>query len=203
MSYDWDFDGADADALAMLGSVSGSDYVGAAPVNPALLQAGMRAGLGAPHVNAALMQAGAKAINFTRKIAADRKLRHAALSGYLPTVSIPCSSSATIAAAGALSLSAAPGVPTRITKYNVEPAIASYFTLSSITAARMNMIAGGTGGVPATRFLPTAVQAPIDNPVLGPGSPVIVTGTNNDAAAHYYYSSFDGIDVTPAASRLT
>lgn len=200
MSFDYDFDGADVDALSMLGSVSGSDYVGAQ-----MLQPNMALGRAHPAMaqQNALALAGAKAINLSRQIASDRKLRHAALAGYVPTVSIPCSSSATIAASGALSLSAAPGVPTRIVKYNVEPAIASYFTLSSITAARMNMVAGGTGGVPATRFLPTANQSPIDNPVLGPGSPVIVTGTNVDASPHYYYSSFDGIDVTPARSRLT
>ena len=106
-------------------------------------------------------------------------------------------------AGGALALNGAAGVPCRPIKYVVEPAIASFFGISGITAARMNMVAGGTGLVPATRFLPTATQSPLDNPELGGGVPIFVAGANTDGGAHPYFSTFDVIDLTAPTARMT
>src|SRR5689334_4119351 len=99
MGYDYDYSGADADALALLGgyqggSVSGVDYVGAAPT-PAVLRLAQTmqpvrgGGMHFSAVNpqaAMLMEAGKKAIDFSQKIAHDRRLRNAALSGYVPQI---------------------------------------------------------------------------------------------------------------------
>src|SRR5262249_10651809 len=99
MSFDYDFDGADADALALLtGGVSGVDYVGAAPANPAMLMRNVSvpAPLNAQQIQ--MMRAGQKALQFGAQIAQDRKLRHAALAGYVPTVQIACSTTTAILA---------------------------------------------------------------------------------------------------------
>lgn len=205
MDFD-DYSGANYEALAALSQVGGVDYVGATPQYS--LTRPMAASALAPQAvqrDLVVRAIGLKAIQEQAKIQRDRKLRNAALSGYVPQTIVAVSTAAgtTIAAGGALALSAAAGVPCRPTKYIVEPAIASFFGIASITAARMNMIAGGTGLVPATRFLPTAVQAPIDNPELGGGVPIVVAGANTDGGAHPYFSAFDVIDLTQASARMT
>lgn len=207
------YEDGDVDVLAALGgypggAVGGVDFVGAAPPPMVLNAAAYRAIQQQPRLNfapvqAAVQEAGMKALALGRKVAHDRRLRNAALAGYVPQCEVPCSTTATVAGGGALSLTAIPGIPCRPTKWNVEPAIASFFTISGIVMARLSVLAGGTGGVPATRWLPTANQTPIDNPFLGAGSPIVVTGTNVDIAAHLFLSTWDVIDMTPAHARLT
>ena len=214
---DMEFSGA-GDPMAALAEfdvgaadcVGAADYVGAAQLaragSPAASMIARQAAAQNASNAARLMKAGAVAIGLQRRVANDRKLRNQALAGYLPSCMVPISTAqgTTIALSAAFTLSGAAGVPYRPIKYGVEPAIASFFGISSITGGRMNMVAGGTGLVPATRFLPNSVQMPLDNPELGGGVPIFVVGANLDAgAAHPYLSWFDVIDLTKPSQRMT
>jgi len=202
--YDDDFAGADADALAMLGGYDGAvsgpglDWVGAtAPmnfmgpkpqaINPQFMQ---------------LAQKGIQAAKFAKQVEKGRKLRQAALAGLIPQVMLPISSAVDVPATSAATLSTQPGVPMRVTDLQVAGSIAPFFAILSITAARMNMVAGSGGRVPAECFVPDAKHPPIENPILGAGAPIVMNVENLDAAAHPFIASFWGVDLTPASARL-
>lgn len=209
--YDYEFDGADPDALALLGGgVAGIDYVGANPgtvnfdadrVRALVIQAQRPAG-----INPAFAQLAAKglqAMRMQQSIQKNQKLRQAALAGLVPQVPLPISSSAVIAAGAAQTLTTQPGVPMRITKFVVAGSIAPFFGILAITAARINMIAGGGNAVPAEVFAVDAQTPPIENPILGAGAPIVLNLQNIDVADHFFLGSFFGIDLTPAAARLS
>ncbi len=198
-----------ADALAVLGAygdVGGADYVGAGlgsiQISPQAAQHVMAAVQ--QQQQAKLAQAGRAAISLANKVQHDRKVRNAALSGFVPMFDIPMSTAAgvTIAGGGALFLAGAPGVPCRPLRYVVSRVTGGFFGLSSIAAGRFTMISGGAGLVPADSYLPDSTQSPLDFPKLGAGSPIVITGANLDAVAHPYVSAFKAVDNTQSSDRL-
>lgn len=193
MSWD-DFSGAD-DALDLLG-VSGTDYVGAAPFS------NMSALAKAQFANkASQLKAAAAGGALAAQVGKTRKLRQQALAGFIPQIPLGVRSSSTVAAGGTATIAPEPSVPMRLTRFEVAPAIADYFLLTSMRVARLDMLAG-SDAIPASSFLPNANHCPIENPILPAGSQVTVGVENIDGAAHSFYAMFWGVDLTPAAARI-
>jgi hypothetical protein len=210
-----------ADTLLALGypgpQVSGMDpYVGAANVNLAaggfdIRQALANARQAATQpqgimVRPEIVAIASQAINERAQAERQRRIRMLALAGHLPQVAIPLSTAvgSDVAAGAAATLLAVAGVPCRITRYQVSAASAVFFDITSMTAARMDMIAGGTGGVPADMFITDATAPPLENPELGAGSPVRVVVQNRDTGStRPYRSAFSAVDLTPGWARLT
>jgi len=215
-----DFSGADPFALMLLagaadydggvgmadyGGVGMADYVGDEVGAPPRFDRRLarRPGGGAQAARLKLLAAhGMQALRAQHRQQQDARLRRAALAGYIPQFDVPITE--LTAFTGGTTLQGSPGVPCRLSKYTVEPAVASFFVIEGITVARINMISGGLGGIPASRFSPLAIQVPIDCPEVGAGSPISVNVTNIDGATpHVYVSSFQAVDLTSAQARLT
>lgn len=186
--YD-DFSGAD-DALDVLG-VSGTDYVGATNFR-------LPGGAALANKLRGAANAGMKLANTVSK---TRKLRQQALAGYIPQIPLGVRSSSTVAAGGTATIAPEPSVPMRLTRFEVAPAISDYFLLTSMRVARLDMLAG-SDAIPASAFLPNAQHPPLENPILPAGSQVSVGVENIDGAAHSFYATFWGVDLTPAAARI-
>lgn len=194
-----------ADALAMLadadGSVGDYDYVGAPNVRLKLDPAAMQTALAKQNQ---LAKIGLAAIARERRIDHDRKVRQAALAGFVPQFAIPASAAGITPASGALLVNALPGVPCRVTKLIVSQTSAPFFGISNIAAGRMTLVSGGQGMMPADAFSPLANQTPMDNPELSGGSPITITGQNLDTVnPHLFVASFYAVDKTPDYQRVT
>ncbi len=193
------YSGAD-DAFEILG-IAGTDYVGAGPLAAAAaMQQKLPASIAA---NPRLMQAAAAALPLARQVDKSRRLRQQALAGMVPQICLPCNSSSAVTANSVTNGTLAPeaSVPMRLTEFNVAKAVADYFLINSIRVARLDLL-GGSGGVPASVFSPDSRHPPLENPILPAGSPVNVQVENIDAADHFFYSTFFGIDLTPAHARI-
>lgn len=207
---DLDFGGADLDALSL---VSGVDTygVGAFPdMSHVTLNAQGRANLSrAAHPQALqqalLVKAGLQAMRLAQQVNDERRARVLALTGQIPQFIIPASTAvgADVAAGAAFVLTPIAGVPARITKYEIARVSSPFYSITGITVARMNMFGGGVGACPADAFSPDAGTPPIENPLVGAGSPIVITGVNEDAAARPFRSNFWAVDRTPAQARLT
>lgn len=94
-----------------------------------------------------------------------------------------------------------PVVPYLATQFTVVDLSNPYFVLDEVKFSRVDLL-GGSTGVPAQYFAPNAIHAPLENPEIAAGVPVIVRGRNIDGVPHPFLAAFDGIDKSKPYSRF-
>lgn len=107
-------------------------------------------------------------------------------------------SQASVAAAASATITITASMLFRPSRLMVGPALAAYFTIDDIRVAADSLFLSA-GSVPAEAFLPNAVGASaLKRRTAQPGTPITITVTNQDGAAHPFRAALfgEGSDVS-------
>lgn len=148
-----------------------------------------------PSPEMAAMQAAAYQLSCEAEMAQVRRAGRAQVLGNQPQIPLSFRTAAgvTVAAGATQSFPATPTIPLCITRLEIPRAIGQFFLVTSVRAARQELLADGAG-VPGDSFSPDAINTPlIEFPFLYPGTPITITVENIDAAPHPFYGTYWGV----------
>ena len=142
---------------------------------------------------------GGLACNFGSRADRVRYLQAAALTGQIPSIFLGVRTVPPVdpTAPGAeYVLQPQSSVPLLITRFEFDDTIASSLDVSSFKITRIDMIAGNLP-IAGTTFMSTSTAAPIEDPALPAGVPMLIAGHNISGSAVTVRGTLRGIDLTP------
>jgi hypothetical protein len=95
----------------------------------------------------------------------------------------------TVAPNTTVTFSTTPTVAICITDMNIARSIGSFFVINEMKAARVSFLADGRPLI-CDGFAPDSVRPPMEWPSVAAGTPVTLTVTNFDAAAHPFIGEY-------------